>query len=61
MSFSHSETWSEIANNCGHAVSESLHAYDHVYPEADDANCVLYTKTIWKVFDHNYNLIVNIV
>ena len=46
MSFSHSETWSEVANDCGHVVSKSFHACDHVYLEADDANRVLYTKMI---------------
>ena len=53
MSFSHEETWSDVTKNCGHEVSKSLHACDHTYLDADDANSVLYTKMIWKVFDHN--------
>ena len=53
MSFSHSETCSEVANNCVHELSKSLHACDHVYLEADDVNSVLYTKMIQKVSDHN--------
>ena len=44
MSFSHSETLSEVANNCGHGVSKSLHVCGHVYLEADDANIVCYIQ-----------------
>ena len=40
MSFALEETESEVAKNYGHGVSKSLHACDHVYPEADDANSV---------------------
>ena len=46
MSFSHSETLSEVANNCGNGVLKLLHSCDHLYLEADDANSVLYTKMI---------------